>query len=314
MRRTFGLAWRWMIEEAVDFEWAGLRLAGTLHLPSSDAPHSVVVMIQGSGPSDRTSHGYFPPIRDSFLSKGIGTFAFDKPGCGESSGDWRDHGLYARADQVLTALDRLQRHRSVKTESIGVWGQSQGGWLVQMLAARLPGLAFAIANSGPSIDLPSQDLYGCEHSMRAKGHSESDIDLALSFVAGIHEAARAGLPYDLVEARLLASARTQPWYVCMTIDDEVDWRLVTQFITEHYQPLDALRQIRCPFLAVYGGRDVLLPAWCSARESGEALEQAGNSDAAVVVFPEGDHRIQQEGAFASGYLDLLTDWAARHVG
>ena len=265
-----------MIEEAVDFEWEGLRLAGTLHLPNSDAPHSVVVMIQGSGPSDRTSHGYFPPIRDSFLSKGIGTFAFDKPGCGESSGDWRDHGLHARADQVLTALDRLQRHRSVKTESLGVWGQSQG------------------ANSGPSIDLPSQDLYGCEHSMRAKGHSESDIDLALSFLADIHEAARAGLPYDLVEARLLASARTQPWYVCMTIDDEVDWRLVTEFITEHYQPLDA--------------------AWRSARESGEALEQAGNSDAAVVVFPEGDHRIQREGAFASGYLDLLTDWAARHVG
>ena len=304
-----------MIEETLTFSWNDIDLVGALHLPDLDSPRPVVVMIQGSGPSDRTSNGYFPPIRDAFLAAGVGTFAFDKPGCGDSSGDWRDHGLHARADQVQAAIGRLRQHPSVQTGGIGVWGQSQGGWLVQMLAARLPNLAFAIANSGPSIDLPSQDLYGCEHSMRANGHTEADIQLALSFVAHIHDAARDGLSYEDVEAQLLASARTQPWYTYLTIDGETDWQLVTRFIAEEYSPLEAIRQIRCPFLAVYGGRDVLLPAWQSARETGHALQEAGNQDSAVVVFPEGDHRIQDaNGAFISGYLDLLTDWTARNVG
>lgn len=48
-------------------------------------------MLQGSGPADRTSDGYFTPIQDALLARGIGTCAFDKPGCGESTGDWREY-------------------------------------------------------------------------------------------------------------------------------------------------------------------------------------------------------------------------------
>lgn len=303
-----------MSKETIVFGWMGLRLVGTLHSPGAIAPHPVVVMLQGSGPSDRSADGYFSPIRDAFLARGIGTFAFDKPGCGDSSGDWRDHGLYDRADQVIAALASLKQHPMVRADSVGVWGHSQGGWLVQMLAARLQGLPFAIANSGPSIALPAQDLYGCEHSMRDDGHSEADIDLALTFLAQIHDAARQGLSFETVQARILEPARAQPWYGYLTFDEEADWRLIGRFVTEGYEPLEALQQIRCPYLAVYGGRDVLLPAWRSAEETGVALRQAGNQDSAVVVFPGGDHRIQQDGAgFVPGYLDLLADWAGRHV-
>jgi hypothetical protein len=304
-----------MTEQTLAFDWNGLTLVGTLHLPDEDGPHPVVVMIQGSGPSDRTSNGYFPPIRDAFLTRGIGTFAFDKPGCGESTGDWKDYALEARADQVVNALNAVRYLPTVAEDLIGIWGQSQGGWLVQMLASRLDNLAFAIANSGPSINLPDQDLYNCEHSMRAGGSSEDDIELALEFVTNIHTAARNGLPYETVDAELLAAARHQPWYGDTSIDSDADWRLICQFVTEGYEPLEALRHIRPPYLAIYGGRDVLLPPWQSAKETGESLQQAENPDATVVVFPEGNHRIQDmpSGRLVTGYLDLLTDWTASHI-
>lgn len=304
-----------MTEHTVAFAWNGLTLVGALHLPDEEGPHPVVVMIQGSGPSDRTSNGYFPQIRDAFLARGIGTFAFDKPGCGESTGDWRDHPLEARADHVVTAIEAVRHIPRVRVDLLGVWGQSQGGWLVQMLASRLADLRFAIASSAPSINLPDQDLYGCEHSMRARGFSEADIEQALAFVTSVHSAARDGLSYDSVDAKLLASARSQSWYGYLTIDDHADWRLICRFVNERYEPLEALRQIRCPYLAIYGGRDVLLPPWRSAEESGEALHQAENEDATIMVFPEGDHRIQDtsSGNFVTGYLDLLADWTARRI-
>ncbi|MEE8407032.1 MAG: alpha/beta hydrolase, partial [Acidimicrobiia bacterium] len=116
-----------MTEDIVAFDWNGLTLVGTLHLPDADRLHPVVVMIQGSGPSDRTSNGYFPAIRDAFLMRGIGTFAFDKPGCGESTGDWRDYALEARADQVIAAVNEVCLSSRVAVEQVGVWGQSQGG-------------------------------------------------------------------------------------------------------------------------------------------------------------------------------------------
>ncbi len=163
------------IRHDITFTWHGIDLAGTLHLPTSPSPHPAVVMLQGSGAADRDADGYFPPIRDAFLSRGIAAFSFDKPGIGGSSGDWRDYALNGRTDQALAAIALLRAHEAIDAQRVGVWGQSQGGWLVQILAARLPDLAFAIANSGAAIGVEEQNRAGCEHTMRAAGKSEEEI-------------------------------------------------------------------------------------------------------------------------------------------
>ncbi len=304
-----------VLTESLGFEWEGLSLIGDLCIPDSGGQHPVVVMIQGSGPADRTGNGYFPPIRDAFLARGIATFAFDKPGCGESDGCWRDYALESRADQVVTAIETVREQDIIDGGLVGLWRQSQGGWLVQMPASRLPDLRFAIANSGPSISLPDQDLYGCEHSMRAQGPKEAEIEKALHFVFEIHEVPRDDIDYNTFNDQLFSPARTESWYGYMTIDDAQDWQLICSFVNEQYEPVEALRRIRRSFLAVYGGRDVLVPAWQCASESGQALQQAINPDATIVVFPDGDHRIRKAGTleFADGYVDLLATWTAHRT-
>jgi pimeloyl-ACP methyl ester carboxylesterase len=297
------------------FAWAGITLAGTLHLPAAPPPHPAVLMLQGSGPADRDGGDYFPPIRDAFLARGIAAFSFDKPGIGGSTGDWRHYALMDRTDQALAALAFLRDHAAIDRERIGVWGQSQGGWLVQMIAARLPDLAFAIANSGPGIAPGAQDHYGVEHTMRAEGKSEEAITRAIALVSALRAAAARGDDYATVERDLLGPVRGQPWADYFTIEDAEDWGLMCRFVAERYEPAEALAQVRCPLLAVFGERDPLLPAWESAQIYGKALREAGNTDATVVVFPQGNHSIRVDGgnAFAVGYLDLLADWAAHRV-
>jgi pimeloyl-ACP methyl ester carboxylesterase len=292
------------------FDWEGIHLAGTLYLPDTPGPNTVVIMLQGSGPSDRDGDGYFIPIRDAFLDKGVGVYSFDKPGCGESTGDWRDYALQDRADQGTAARALIQARPEALSESVGFWGQSQGGWLVQILAARHDDLSFAISNSGPSIGVESQDLYACEHMMRADGCTESDIEHALDFVKASHTAAVEGMSYQEVLKKLIEPVSTQPWHRYVHVGGEGDWELMRRFLTEAYDPLEAIRRISCPYLAVYGGRDVLVPAWESAHEVGLALERAPTLDSTVVVFPGGDHRVHDvdRGGFAAGYLELLRDW------
>lgn len=298
------------------FAWNELDLVGTLHRPSNgDRAHPTVLLLQGSGPSDRDSNGFFDPIRAAFLDRGIATFAFDKPGCGESTGDWRRYGLEARADQARAAFDRLRNHSTVDSDRVGVFGHSQGGWLVQMLAARQPDPAFAIANSAPSIGVAAQDLHGCEHTLRNRGFDESEIADAVAFTTSLHEAAQRNASFSEVEAELLPAAVGRPWCGYLTVDDEDDWAATRVWATETYDPVDALQRIRCPFLAVYGALDPLLPPWRSARETAAALLEAGAEDATVVVMPTGNHRIQHDDTeeFVEGYLDLLSDWAARRA-
>ena len=300
------------IASEIEFAWRGLTLAGTLHLPGGAGPHPATVMMQGSGPADRASDGYFPPIRNAFLDQSMATFSFDKPGCGASTGDWRDYGLFDRADQVSAALAVIRARPDVDADRVGVWGQSQGGWMAQILASRPLGLAFAIANSGPSIGVVEQDLYGCEHSMRAEGHSEPDIEHALRFIAELHEAAQLGRSYADI-AGTVEAARSESWYGYAEVEDEADWRFGRILVQEDYQPMESLRQIACPFLAIYGGSDVLVPAWRSAENTGHALAAAELEDGTVVVFPSGDHRIRGGGEFVPGYLSLLSTWAAERV-
>lgn len=296
----------------IDVPWRGETLAGTLHRPD-DWSGPIVLMMQGSGPSDRDADGYFVPIRRAFLGRGIATYSFDKPGCGVSTGDWRRHALFDRANQAAAVLGALADRTDVDAGALGVWGHSQGGWLAQIVGAEHPDLAFAIANSGPSIGVEQQDLYGCEHTLRSTGHDDTSVAAALAHMAAIHAAARRRVTYDEVEATLLAPARANDWVSYFDVDDEHDWAEVLAFAAEEYDPVATIRRVRCPFLAVFGALDVLVPAWRSARETGEALVEC--PDATVIVFPKADHRIQIAGPldFSPGYLALLGQWAADRI-
>jgi dipeptidyl aminopeptidase/acylaminoacyl peptidase len=301
--------------EELGFQSLGVTLAGTVHLPASPPPHPGVVMLQGSGPSDRDGNGYFLPIRDAFLERGIAVYSFDKPGIGGSSGDWRQFALFDRADQAQAAIVALKAHAAIDSRRVGVWGQSQGGWIVQLVASRASDLAFAIANSGPGISPREQDLYGVEHTMRADGKPADHIERAVAFVNALHEAAVRGDDYATVFSVLLQPALKEPWFGYHTIDDAEDWGLMCRFTAERYAPAEALARIRCPFLAIFGELDPLLPAHKSAVICGQALREAGNPDATIVIFPQGNHRIvlRDSGEFVPGYLDLLADWAVRRV-
>ena len=291
------------------FGWQGIELAGSLHLPEAPGPFPAVVMLQGSGPADREADGYFAEIRSAFLPRGIATYAFDKPGCGSSTGDWRDYPILDRADQAISAVEAVRRDPRIDAARVGIWGQSQGGWMAQVIAAREPRLAFAIANSGPAIGVEAQDLYGCEHSMRAAGHSGDDIGRALGLMRLLHDAARKGVDYSEVMAEHLGPVADAAWAEYMVLDSPGDWALTCRFIQEAYEPVSCLARVQAPFLAIFGGRDVLVPAWESARTTGDALADSAAPVAMVVVFPEADHRIRVgDGRFAPGYLDLLGSW------
>lgn len=300
----------------VEVAWADLTLVGTIHLPGGDRPPPVMLMIQGSGPADRECDGYFAEIRSAFLTRGIATCAVDKPGCGDSTGDWREHDLAARADQAAAVIASLRRHGEIDGRRIGVWGQSQGGWVVQQLAAAGNGLACAAINSGPSIGVTDQDEFATEHLLRRDGFGDAEVDEALAYTRALHRAARSGAAFETVLNDIVAPVVDRRWYALgPTADDAAEWELMTRFVEEAYDPIDALRRIDIPVLAVFGGLDVLVPAWRGAAETGTALAAAGTRDATVTVFPGGDHRIRvTDGGFAAGYLDLLGDWTAHRLG
>src|SRR5439155_24854741 len=72
-------------EREVQFAHGGIRLAGTLLVPSTVPPHAGVVLLQGSSTNLRRDYRFYA---DFFARAGFAVLTFDKRGSGESTGDY----------------------------------------------------------------------------------------------------------------------------------------------------------------------------------------------------------------------------------
>ena len=141
-----------------------VELAGSWWEPA--APMATVLMHPGSGPSDRNNDTYFPPIRDHLLAAGIAVASFDKRGVGGSTGRWQDAGIAEQAGDAAAAISHLAAHGA--TSPIGLFGHSQGGWVVLEAARRTAHAAFVITNSGPGVAPAVQDRFALERAAAAR--------------------------------------------------------------------------------------------------------------------------------------------------
>lgn len=285
-------------------------LAGTLHMPSGPGPHPALVMLQGSGPDDRDSNGYFPPIRDLFLDVGLAVLSWDKLGVGESTGDWHRQTFFDRSDEALAALDWLRARDDIDATRTGIWGHSQGGWVGPLTAARDARMAFLIVNSGPGVSVLEQDLYGVEHTLRHDGGSDTDVRQAVTYMDGIHAAAEEAMPYHQFVTRIMEPARGTSGFDYFGEVDEGLWMFLVLNLQHPYDPVSSLERITCPVLAIFGERDVLVPVERSVNIFKDALASARNNDFTIKVFPDADHRIcvGDPPQFADGYLETMSRW------
>jgi pimeloyl-ACP methyl ester carboxylesterase len=301
--------------EAMTFTHGANTLAGTLHLPAGEQPPQgwpTLVMIAGSGPSDRDSGGWFVPIRQSFLDRGIAVLSWDKPGCGASGGNWTRQTFSDRAEEARAALAWLRRHPAIDGARTGVWGHSQGGWIGPIVAARDPVLAALIVNSGPAVDVHQQDLYGVEHVLLQQGVTQEAIDLALAATRRLHGAASAGLSFSQLE-RLLPEVHQPngPLAYFGRIDAQ-NWTFFCLNANPLHDPMTVLPRIACPTLVIFGAIDPLVPVVESDRLFREAFAHPDSPPLTIRIYPGAGHRLETDGpgTFAAGYLDDLGAWAA----
>jgi len=283
-------------------------LVGTLHLPDGDGPLPAIIMLQGSGATNRDAEGYFLPIRETFLGRGVAVLSWDKPGIGASTGDWRTRTLHDRADEALTAIEWLSEQQEIDPARVGIWGHSQGGWVGPLATSQSSKVAFLIINSGPGVGPHEQDFFGVEHTLRRDGATEEEIEQALAFMEALHDASNRQLPYAETFATVLEPARGTRGATYFGELSEQDWQFFLRNAQHPFDPPPALERITCPVLAIFGEHDSLVPVEQSVEIFKRTL--AGNDDVTIRIFSGADHRIQVGGplTFAPGYLDLLGDW------
>jgi uncharacterized protein len=283
-------------------------LAGSLWRPMR-APGAVVLMHPGSGPSDRDNDVFFPPIREHLLEAGIAVASFDKRGVGESTGRWQEAAIEDQAADALACLDAVQA--AVPEVPVGLFGHSQGGWVVVEAAARSPDAAFVISSSGPGVSPGEQERYATRKYMREAGLPEADVDEVVRYYDRVLAMMRAGTP--LGDARIVLDEEGfPPAFEKLSLpvlpESDAEWKLMAALID--YDPRPALERIAVPVLALFGAEDPITPVEDSVAVFRDAVPPALLQ---VEVFAGADHRLRRgdDALLVDGYLETMSSFIVK---
>jgi pimeloyl-ACP methyl ester carboxylesterase len=329
-------------DEDITFQSGATTLAGTVSLPSGGGPFPAVVLLSGSGPQNRDSEVFgfrpFKLIADHFVKRGIAVLRFDDRGVGGSTGSLADATMEDFADDALAAVRTLRARRDIDGERIGLLGHSEGATVAAAAAARGPEVAFIVWMAGNAVTGAEILRMQAADIPRGSGASRAAIDEILrrhdAWIAAVKEDASletlTSLTRTLVAAQLGAIPR--PAGAATGEAHPHTERLVAQGMTMlqtpwfrsfvRFDPATALRRVACPVFAAFGGRDVQIPEAVNRARLEAALQEAGNQQVTVRVYPEANHLFQPAitgqlseyttlpRGFVPSLLDDIAEWIA----
>jgi len=287
---------------------AGVKLVGTLTLPSDKGPFPAVLLITGSGPKDRNEtvfgHRPFLVLADYLTRQGIAVLRVDDRGVGESTGDFSQATSEDFASDVLAGIEYLKTRKEINPEQIGLIGHSEGGLIAPMVAVKSPDVAFIVLMAGTG--LTGEEILYLQGALisRAMGVSEEDIAKNRQFNEKIFSLIKEEKDEKTIEEKLRQMfmadwAELNEEEKKAIGDPEVYLKAQLQsllspwlkfFLT--YDPKPTLSKVKCPVLAINGEKDLQVPPKENLSAIEEALVAGGNKNFTVEELPGLNHLFQ----------------------
>jgi len=329
--------------EDVTYTHDDVVLAGTLTVPKGEGPYPAVLLISGSGSQDRDEtifeHKPFWVIADGLSRHGIAVLRVDDRGVGGSKGDVAHATSSDFAKDVEAGVAFLKTRPEVRKDAIGLAGHSEGGLIAPLVAAEDPDVAFIILLAGPAV--PGTDVLALQNELLARAagatkaeaaaRAEDNRKLTGLIVAGADSAQVAAMVRKVVEDQAKSMTPGEREKLEKNMDSLVEAQTrslmspwMHYFLT--YDPRPTLARVKVPVLALYGEKDLQVPPDQSVSELKKALEEAGNKDVTVRVYPNLNHLFQtaktggvdeyytNEETFNDAPLEKMESWINERFG
>ena len=276
--------------EEITFQSGEFTLVGDLVLPDGDGPFPVILDVPGSQPGERGTI-----IWKLFEEAGYASFSWDSPGYGESTGHYDDTVIEQRTQILLAAIQAMKAHPDIDLDWIGLFGGSQGGYVMPRAMLASDDIAFMICFSCPGLPGSDQTAYQIVLMSLCDGAPENAMEQITPLLAELQKAAEFDDYAGYVRYHEILAAVAELAQVDMgnrPVMSEETWREnATANAQRQWNPVWALRGTHIPILSIIGSRDRNMDPFQAAYAWRQALAQNGNPHSRLEVFAEADHNM-----------------------
>jgi len=319
-----------------------VTLAGTLTMPESSGPYPAVLLLSGSGPNDRDQliwgHRIFLVLADYLTRQGIAVLRYDDRGVGRSTGDY-DKGTFDDFKRdALAGIGYLKTRQEIDNKKIGLIGHSEGAAISPLVASESTDVTFMVLMAAPGLSDFDGLLKQFTDGYRANGASEKAISVKSSILRKIfytirHEddlnVARTKIRNILQESKpelAKLSADEKRKIELESVDTyDFNWMLSPGFSSIlRYNPKETLMKVKCPVLALQGGKDTQVPKE-DLKGIEAALKAGGNIQYTIKEFSGLNHLFQTaktgspseyagiEETLSPAVLHIISDWILKQT-
>jgi len=305
-----------------------LKISGTLTLPDNQLPHTLVILLSGSGPQNRDSemfgHKPFLVIADALTRQGIAVFRYDERGVGKSEGSFQDASIEDVSTDIEAIIRYFESTKEFKIAKTGLIGHSLGGLLAAKVAARNKLVDLVVLMATPGLDGTQVLLQQKATLERLKGYTEEQIAQAQEFIKGAY----AIIENTTTEGKKLQDSLTTFFNknYGSILPESQQKALVTQLTQNEFvflireNPAQFLSKINCPVLAIKGDKDFQVAAHENLNAIKTSLAEHKNPDVSTIEFKGLNHLFQTsktggleeyaaiEETMAPVVLDTLIKW------
>jgi uncharacterized protein len=319
---------------------ASIKLSGTLTMPQVTGKFPAIILVTGSGPQNRNEelmgHKPFLVLADMLTNMGFVVLRYDDRGVGKSEGDFATATTYDFAEDAASALQYLRGRPEVDTSRLGVLGHSEGGIVAEILASEPGVVTFAVLLAGPA--LKGEEILKMQSKLisRNSGIPEKQIEESQGLSNQIYSVLKKNSDNEkaaqkirrLMEDYNKKAAGRKDADTLPQAEIDIQVRTLTSawfrtFLT--LDPIEYIRKIKCPILALYGEKDLQVPAPENAQEMEKGLLFAGNDLGSVITIQGVNHLFQTadiglpseygkiEETLSPSMLDTLKDWLMSNI-
>lgn len=172
-------------DEIVDSEDGKLSVEYAMPKKFQEKP-GLILFIHGDGPANKNSDQGYYPAWETLAKENIISISWDKAGVGKSTGNWLNQDMDDRKEEAEKVLAWALEEFDVDPNKVGVWGASQGGWVITKLLNDNQDIKFAIGVA-PAVNWLRQGKFNTISQMEADGYSQEEIGDKLAIESKVNQ-------------------------------------------------------------------------------------------------------------------------------